>query len=314
MEVRLVFNRSKQVLKPIDGLGLLPAQLEAIQSVVPEHERHGIFLFGAPAGHGLTTTSYALIGRHDAYTCNVKTLEREIMARCEGVDQVEFDPSNPDIDFATNLQSIIRRDPDVVLISELSEAETAKTAAEPGMEGPLIYIPQRLPTVNDQIRHWAKHVGDLKTAVKALRVVMNQRLVRQVCPNCRQPFEPSAEQLRKMNLPSDKVKQLYQASGKIQLKNKIDTCPVCGGTGYFAQIGVFQVLVVTDAIRRLLLGGDLKGALAESRRNKMMYLQEAAVRKVVDGETTIEEVARVTASSSNSKGAPTATPNPAAAT
>jgi hypothetical protein len=201
-----------------------------------------------------------------------------------------------------------------VLISELSESETAKTAAVPGMEGPLIYIPQRLPTVNDQIRHWAKHVGDLKTAVKSLRIVMNQRLVRQVCPNCRQPFEPSAEQLRKMNLPSGKVKQLYQASGKIQLKNKIDTCPVCGGTGYFAQVGVFQVMVVTDAIRRLLLGGDLKGALAESRRDKMMYLQEAAVRKVVDGETTIEEVGRVTASSSNSKGAPKATPNPAAAT
>jgi len=314
MEVRLVFNRTKQVSKPIDGLGLLPAQLEAIKTVIPDHERHGIFLFGATAGQGLTTTGYSLIGRHDAYTSNVKTLEREIIARREGVDQVEFDPSNPDIDFATNLQSIIRRDPDIVLISELTEKQTARTAADPGIEGPLIYIPQRLPTINDQIRHWAKLVGDLKRAVKSLRIVMNQRLVRQVCPNCRQPFEPSAQQLRKMNLPPDKVKQLYQASGKVQLKNKIETCPVCAGTGYFSQIGVFQVMVVTDAVRRLLLAGDLKGALAEARRNKMMYLQEAAVRKVVDGETTIEEVARVTASSSNSKGAPKPTPNPAATT
>ncbi len=314
MEVRLVFDRTKQVLKPIDGLGLLPVQLEAIQTVIPEHDRHGIFLFGAPAGHGLTTTGYSLIGRHDAYTSNVKTLEREIMARREGVDQLEYDSSNPDVDFATNLQSIIRRDPDIVLISELTEAETARTAAEPGKDGPLMYIPQRLSAVNDQIRHWAKLVGDLKTAVKSLRVVMNQRLVRQVCPNCRQPFEPSAEQLRKMNVPAGKVKELYQANGKVQVKNKIETCPVCGGTGYFAQIGVFQVLIVTDTIRRLLLGGDLKGALAEGRRDKMMYLQEAAVRKVVDGETTIDEVARVTASPSNSKGTPRPTPNPAAAT
>ena len=314
MEVRLIFNRTKQVLKPIDGLGLLPSQLEAIQNVVPEHEQQGVVLFGAPAGHGLTTTGYSLIGRHDAYTANVKTLEREVMARREGVDQVQFDPSNPDIDFATALQSIIRRDPDVVLVSELTEAPTARTAAEPGPQGPLIYVPQRLGTVNDQIRHWAKLVGDLKTAVKTLRIVMNQRLVRQVCPNCRQHFEPSAEQLRKMNLPPGKVRQLYQASGKVQMKNKIEPCPVCGGTGFFSQIGVFQVMVITDAVRRLLLGGDLKGALAEARRDKMMFLQEAAVRKVVDGETTIEEVARVTAPSRNSKGARKPTPNPAPAT
>ncbi len=315
LEMRLIFNRSTQVLKPIDGLGLLPAQLELLRSVEQYHDRHGIFLFGAPAGHGLTTTGYSLIGRHDAYTSNVKTLEHEIMGRLDGVDQVQFDPANPDVDFATSLQSIIRRDPDIVLIAEMNDAETAAVAVEPGMEGPLIYIPQRQPTVNDQIRHWAKLVGDVKTAVKALRVVMNQRLVRQVCPNCRQPYEPQPEQLRQMNLPPDKVKQFYEASGKIQVKNKIDNCPVCGGTGFFAQIGIFQVMIINDDIRRQLISGDLKGALAEARRNKMLFLQEVALRKVVEGETTIKEVARVTAPAPNSKGSAKKTKrDPAAAT
>ncbi|MEE8459067.1 MAG: ATPase, T2SS/T4P/T4SS family, partial [Phycisphaerales bacterium] len=229
----------------------------------------------------------------------------------DGVDHVQFDPSNPDIDYPTNLQSILRRDPDVVLVSELKDPRIAAIACEPGMQGPMIYVPQRQTTITDQIRQWAKLVGDVTTAVKSLRVVMNQRLVRQVCPNCRQAYEPSAEQLRKMGLPADKVEQLFQASGKIQVKNKIENCPVCGGTGYFAQVGIFQVMIVTDAIRRLLLGGDLKGALAEARRDKMLFQQETALRKVVEGTTTIDEVARVTAPPRTAKPAPKPRPNPA---
>jgi general secretion pathway protein E len=311
MELRLIFDRANRVLKPIDGLGLLPSQLEAVRAFEEPHERHGIFLFGAPVGHGLTTTGYALLGRHDAYTSNVKTLETEIKGELDGVDHVQYDASNPDVDYPTSLQSILRRDPDIVLISELNEAQIAAIACEPGMEGPMIYVPQRQTTINEQIRQWAKLVGDVKTAVKSLRVVMNQRLVRQVCPNCRQAYQPTAEQLRKMNLPPDKVEQLFQASGKIQVKNKIEDCPVCGGTGYFAQIGIFQVMIVTDAIRRLLMAGDLKGALAEARRDKMLFQQESALRRVVEGATTIDEVARVTAPPRTAKSAPKPKPNPA---
>jgi len=128
-----------------------------------------------------------------------------------------------------------------------------------------------------------------------LRAVINQRLVRTVCPNCRQAFTPSAEQLQKLGLPQDKVGQLYQASGKIQVKNKIETCPVCGGTGYLGRTGVFQTMILGDDTRRMIRSGDLKAAMAEARRNKMVYHQEAALRKVVDGETTIEEIVRVMA-------------------
>ena len=311
MELRLIFDRSKRVLKPIDGVGLLPSQLEAVRVFEEPHERHGIFLFGAPVGHGLTTTGYALLGRHDAYTSNVKTLEMEIKAELDGVDHVQFDPSNPDIDYLTNLQSILRRDPDIVLISELKDPRIAAIACEPGMQGPMIYVPQRQASITDQIRQWAKLVGDVKSAVKSLRVVMNQRLIRQVCPNCRQAYTPTAEQLRKMNLSADKVEQLFQSSGKVQVKNKIENCPVCGGTGYFAQIGIFQVMIVTDDIRRLLMSGDLKGALAEARRNKMLFQQETALRRVVEGATTIDEVARVTAPPRTAKPAPKPKPKPA---
>jgi type II secretory ATPase GspE/PulE/Tfp pilus assembly ATPase PilB-like protein len=317
-EMRLLFNRAKQVMRPIDNLGLLPAQLEAVRTFEQSPERHGVFLFGAPGGHGLTTTGYSLIGRHDAYTSNVKTLEREVQARHDGVDHVQWDPANPDVDYATHLQSILRRDPDVVLIADLTEPETARTASEPGMEGPLLYIPQRAASIADQVRDWVKLVGDVKRATKALRVVMNQRLLRTLCPNCRQPYEPSAEQLRRLNLPADRVKQLFQANGKVEVKNKIEACPVCVGSGYFGQVGVFQIMIVSEEIRSRLAAGDLKGALAEARRNKMIYLQEAAMCKVVEGVTTIDEVVRVLAPPRPADGpkraAPDAAPDAAPAT
>ena len=240
------------------------------------------------------------MGRHDAYTSNIKTLEGEVLSRIDGVDHLQWDPTNPDVDFATNLQSILRRDPDVVLVGRVTETKAAWVAAEAGMQGPLIYITQQSSTIAGQLREWVRLVGDLKLATASMRVVTNQRLLRTLCPNCRQAYQPTRERLKKMNLPADRIKQLYQASGKVQDKNKIEDCPVCGGSGYLGQTGAFEVMSLDDDARRHLVGGDLKSALAHARRNKMIYLQEAALSKVVSGQTTIEEVVRVTASARGS--------------
>jgi general secretion pathway protein E len=295
--MQIEIDRAKRLSKPFDSLGLLAAQIEALRTLEEPHDRHGIILVGAPSGHGLTTSGYSFVSRHDAYTSNVKTLEREVQIEIEGVDQMEWDAANPDVDYATALQSILRRDPDIVLVDLVKDADTARVVADPGMQGPLIYVPQALPSIADQVRQWVKQVGDVKKAVRPLRAVTNQRLLRSLCPNCRQAFQPSSDQLRKLNLSPGKVKQLYRASGKVQIKNKIDNCPVCGGSGYLGQTAAFEVMMVDDEARKILASGDLKAALAHARRNKMIYLQEAALSKVVNGETTIEEVIRVTAPS-----------------
>jgi general secretion pathway protein E len=292
---KIEFNRAQTHIKPFDALGLLPQQLEALRVFEQPHERHGVILLGAPAGHGLATTAYSFIARHDAYTSNIKTLERDIELLLDGVDQTKFDPNNPAVDYATNLQSILRRDPDIVLITDAKDSETAVVAADPGLKGPLIYVPQALPAIADQLRDWLGRVGDPKQATKGLRAVVNQRLLRTLCPSCRQAFQPTVEQLKKLNLPANKIQQLYRASGKVQVKNKIENCPICGGTGYLGQTAAFEVMIIDDEVRKLLSSGDLKGARAHARRNKMIYLQEAAMRKAVDGMTSIEEVIRVTA-------------------
>jgi len=306
--LRVDFDRSKRMHKPFDAIGLLAQQLESLRVLAEPHERHGIILLGAPPGHGLTTTAYSFLSRHDAYTSNVKSLEREIMVQLLGVDQVQWDPHNPDIDYATNLQSILRRDPDVVLTGEIRDNETARVIIEPGMKGPLIYIQQPLPTIVDQIRDWVKKVGDVRDATKALRAVTNQRLLRSLCPNCRQAYQPSPEQLKKLNLPAKKVSQLYRAGGKVQVKNKIENCPVCGGTGYLGQTAAFEVMIVDDEARKLLAGGDLKAALGHARRNNMYYLQEAALAKVISGETDLDEVVRVTSPARAAEGGSAAPP------
>jgi len=283
---------------------LLSQQLEQLRAFEQMHERHGVILIGAPPGHGLSTTAYSFLSRHDAYTSNVKSLEREVLVQLLGVDQVQWDPSNPDIDYATNLQSILRRDPDIVLADEVRDTETARVIVEPGMKGPLIYIQQPLPTVTDQIRDWVKKVGDVKDAVRALRAVTNQRLLRTLCPNCRQAYTPTPEQIKKLNLPAKKVSQLYRASGKVQVKNKIENCKVCGGTGYLGQTAAFEVMIVDDEGRKLLGTGDLKAALAHARRNNMFYIQEAALAKVISGETDLDEVVRVTSPAAQKPNAP----------
>ncbi len=296
---RIDFDIAKQLSKPFDGIGLLPSQLESLQAFEPQHDRHGIVLIGAPKGQGLTTTAYSLLNRHDAYTANIKTLERDVLLEIEGVDQVKWDASDPNVDFATNLQSMLRRDPDIVLVDVIQDADTAPVAAEPGMDGPLIYIQQRQSNIVDQIREWVKLVGDsnLKKATGPLRAVMNQRLIRALCPNCRQAYQPTPEQVKQLNLPAAKVTQLYRHSGKVQEKNRIENCPVCGGSGYLGQTGIFEVMIIDSEAKKLLAKGDLKAALAHARRNKMIYLQEAALSKVVSGETSIDEVLRVTAPS-----------------
>jgi general secretion pathway protein E len=298
------FDRATRLHRAFDGLGLLAPQLEALQFFEPKHERHGIILLGAPPGQGLTTTAYAMISRHDAYTSNIKSLEREVSVRLEGVDQVQWDPTNPDIDYATNLQSILRRDPDVVLTSDVRDNETARVAADPGMQGPLIYVQQPLPTIVDQIRDWVKRVGDVKEATRALRAVTNQRLLRSLCPNCRQAYTPTPEQIKKLNLPARKVSQLYRAGGKVQVKNKIEDCPVCQGTGYLGQTAAFEVFIIDDEARKMLASSDLKAALAHARRKNMIYMQEAALAKVVAGETTIEEVVRAISATAPAAAAP----------
>ena len=296
--MRLDFDVAARLLRSFDTLGFLPDQLELLGQFEESQDRHGVILLGAPAGQGLSTTGYSAIARHDAYTTNIKTVEREILALLDGMDQAQWDPTNPEVDFATQLQSVLRRDPDIVLAADIQQTETARVVCEPGIKGPLIYVTMNASSVGTHVRDWVKLVGDVEMAVKPLRAVVNERLVRLLCPNCKQPYQP--RQGGRLRLPEG-VTELFRPGGKVQVKNKIEMCPICNGSGYLGQTGVFEVMIIDRAARDLLKGGDLKGALAHCRREKMVLLQEAALHKVISGETSMEEVARITGGAAGGK-------------
>jgi type II secretory ATPase GspE/PulE/Tfp pilus assembly ATPase PilB-like protein len=292
--VRIDFDRASRFGKSIDTLGLAPAQLDALRVFEKPERRKGVILVTTPAGQGLTTLAYALIGRHDAYTSNVKTLEREVQFRVEGVDHKKFEPEAGVEDFGAMLTKIIRRDPDVVLCGDISEPGSAKAAALMGMESPLVYVLVPADSMATAIAMWMQSVGDPKMATRCLSGVVHQRVMRTLCPNCKSPFTPAPEQAKKLGIAAGKEVQLFRPSGKVQVKNRIEDCPVCQGTSYFGQTGVFEVMSLDDEGRRLLSENDFRTAYARAvREQKMMQLQEAALLKVRTGDTSLEEVQRI---------------------
>ncbi len=312
--LRIDFDRVKSLQVPFDNLGLVGPQLEALKVYAEPAKRHGVVLLSAPSGQGLTTMAYGLLARHDAYTCNIKTLEKLVEAQLEGVDHSQFNPANPTVDFATNLQSILRRDPDVVYCSDVSDANAGRIAAGPGISGPLVYVGMPSDSIPIALAEWLRAVGDVKSATRCLVAVVHQRLIRKVCEACRQPLQPTPELLKRLGVPQGKTVNLFRQNGKVQVKNRIEDCPVCQGTGYFGLTGCFEVLIVDEQVREALAMNDVKNAyLAARRAGKLITVQEAAMTKVRDGVTTVDEVARVFPAAKPAPAKPAAAPGGASA-
>jgi type II secretory ATPase GspE/PulE/Tfp pilus assembly ATPase PilB-like protein len=132
--------------------------------------------------------------------------------------------------------------------------------------------------------------------------------VRTLCPNCKQPAQTPPEQLRKLGIPEKAAANIHQAAGKVQVRNRIEDCPVCQGSGYLGQSAVFEIMPIGEEVREKLIAGDLAGAVAEAKRLKMVPIQQAALAKVVTGQTSLEEFVRVFAARPAAS-----TPRPAAA-
>ncbi len=274
-----------------EQIGMFPRQLETLEEMT--RDQHGVVLVAAGPNQGRTTTLYALIRRHDAFTNNVRTLELEQLAQIDGVGHMEFKPTG-DSEYAIQIRSMLRRDPHILVSMEIPDERTAKEIAAPGLKGPLIYASLVAEGGMEALAAWARMVGDLETAAAPLRGVVAEKLLRTLCPNCRVPYRPAPEQLKRLNLQPDQVKQLYKASGKIMERNREETCPNCGGLGYLGQTGAFEIYSFDDEARKLIAKGDLNSLKTHLRRQKYMSIQEAALRKALEGVTSIEEVMRVT--------------------
>jgi len=283
--VMRILDNSAGITK-LEDLGMRTKLVEQVRSLVTQP--HGMFLVCGPTGSGKSTTLYAALREIDRYQRNIITVEDPIEYHIDNVTQMEVNTKSGQT-FATSLRSILRQDPDVIMIGEIRDQETASIACQAANTGHMVFS-----TV---------HSNDAVTALfrlldlgvepfmiaSALSGVLGQRLVRLLCEVCKEPYKPKPEFLKKANLPADKVDVFYRRP-----ENPEQVCPQCGGTGYFGRAGIFELLAVTEPIREMLRENpSLTKIKAEARRGGMIYLQEDGLRQVIQGRTSIEELLRV---------------------
>lgn len=308
----MLIDPEKAVVRGAGEMGLLDTQKADFETFTKSSG--GIILLASPPDGGRTTTFYTIIRMHDAYTSNVQTLEMDPQAPLEGVKQNKFDQYAEGPEYSTTVRSLLRRDPDVLGVAEVPDANTAKEAAKADLERARIYVCVKADNALQALQGWTKLVGEQDLAAKGLRVVVAQKLLRKLCNNCKAEYAPTPDMLKKLGLPEGGVKKLYKKGGQVMVKDKVQTCPACDGGGYFGQEGIFEVITLTDGDRQMIKAADWNGLKLELRKRKVPTLQQAALRKAVDGITSVEEVIRVTTEAAPAAAAPAAAPAaPAAA-
>jgi type II secretory ATPase GspE/PulE/Tfp pilus assembly ATPase PilB-like protein len=271
----------------------------------------GVVLVSAPADMGRTTSFYSILKMHDAYTHNVQTVEMEPQDALEGIRQNKFEAAGEGPEYSTFVRSILRRDPDVVGVAEMPDENTAREIARLEIDRTRVYLSLRTDSALLAIQAWVKAVGDPELAAKVLHGSIAQKLLRKLCVNCRVAYQPSPDMLKKLGVPSDKPRQLFKKGGQVLIKNKPEVCPVCRGIGYVGQEGIFEVYSVGKAEVEMVKSGNWSGLRAELRKRKLPTIQEAALKKVLDGLTSVEELLRVTAEGSGGGGGGGAPAKPA---
>ncbi len=282
---------------PLEQLGLMPPQLKKLKELLGTVG--GVTLVSAPPGQGTTTTLYSVLSEHDPYTSSVVTLEDEITWELEGVHHNKIDETISPEKFNEKLQAVFRADPQVLYLTRFADKRSPAHVARGALEA-RVYFPLEADDTFAAVKQWVKAVGDRKLAAQSLTAVVAQRLIRRLCHTCRTPFTPDPAALKKFNLPS-KVDKLYHASGQVMVKDKPQPCPDCMGLGYRGRTGVFEVMILDDKAREYIAAGADDKLRAHLRRQKMLWLQETALAKVVEGVTDIKEVTRALAKKSSSR-------------
>ena len=291
--LRLRLHSAATLLR-VQELGLAEARLEQLNKILKEDT--GLILVSAPPQNGLTTTQYAILRSHDAYMQNVHTLERRVLMSLDNITQQVYDGNNPTVSYGRMLQTVVRREPDVVMVGECEDRETAMVAARGVLEDRKIYVGMRAKDCFDALSKYLAMLDDNQAASETLRAVVGQRLIRILCTECREAFRPDPNTLKKLNLPADKIERFYRPPSEplVDKKGRPLVCTSCQNTGYVGRTGMFELMVVDDALRGLIAeGAPINRIKSQCRKNRMHYLQEEGLLKVIDGTTSLNEILRV---------------------
>jgi general secretion pathway protein E len=262
-------------------LGMDEATLAHMDRLI--REPHGIVLVTGPTGSGKTTTLYAALSRLDAAALNIMTVEDPIEYDLDGISQTQINP-RIDMSFARALRTILRQDPDVVMIGEIRDLETAQIAVQASLTGHLVFATLHTNDAVSAVTRLVDMGVEPFLLASSLIGVGAQRLVRCLCPECRKPFVPDAAQISALGcIPADGT--LYSAQG----------CTACNHTGYRGRTGIYELLTVDDDLRRMVHDRSSEQMLrAHVLSRGMRSLRDDGMRLAARGVISLEEVVRVT--------------------
>jgi type IV pilus assembly protein PilB len=273
----------EQALRTLDELGL---DGEARQRFEHSFRRpYGAVFVTGPTGSGKSTTLYATLQELNAVERNVITIEDPVEYRLSGINQLNVN-RKAGLDFATGLRSILRADPDVIMVGEVRDGETARIAIEAALTGHMVLTTLHTNDAPGAVARLAKMGIESFLTASAVECVVAQRLARQLCTYCKQRTMIPREALLEAGFRIGADLEAYEPAG----------CPRCNHTGYRARIGLFSVMPMTDEIKELTVAGAPEAEIAATARGQgMLTLREHGLQKVRDGITSIAEVARISA-------------------
>lgn len=290
LEMMIDIDPDQRPRLSLDQLGLLQLQKSQIEAITSR--KKGVVLAACPPGHGCTTLLYSLLARYDPYTTNIITIEQQPSYEIEGVNQQQIDIGASAEQLSKRVAELLRHDPQVLMAWHLIDGRVARMLAETSRNAP-VYAGQLQEDTFTGLREWVRLIGDRQAAADALTGVIAGRLLRKLCTTCRVPYTPDPDMLRKLSLSPDRVTRLYKQSGKIRKGHRSKVCPDCMGLGYRGRVGVFEVMSVDDQARRLIVEDNADALRGHLRKQKTLWLQEAAMAKVLEGTTAISEITRV---------------------
>ncbi|QWK22798.1 type IV pilus assembly ATPase PilB [Thermus antranikianii] len=264
----------------IEGLGFAPGVFERFQEVISKP--YGIFLITGPTGSGKSFTTFSILKRIATPDKNTQTIEDPVEYEIPGINQTQVNPQ-AGLTFARALRAFLRQDPDIIMVGEIRDSETAKIATEAALTGHLVIATLHTNDAAQAITRLDEMGVEPFNISAALIGVLSQRLVRRICDHCKVEVKPDPEVLRRLGLSEEEIQgaKLYKGMG----------CERCGGTGYKGRYAIHELLVVDDEIRHAIVAGKSATEIKEIARKKgMKTLREDGIYKALQGITTLEEV------------------------
>lgn len=278
--IRLLTSSSELI--DLDAQGFSPGQTDQFEEMISHP--WGMILATGPTGSGKTTTLYSALSKINSIEKNIITIEDPVEIRLPLIRQIEVSPQ-VGLNFANGLRSIVRQDPDIIMVGEIRDPETAAIAVQAALTGHMVFSTLHTNDAAGAITRMVDMGIEPFLLSGSLTGVVAQRLVRRICPQCKEEYKPGGDILASLGIKDGREYIFYRSAG----------CSFCKGTGYRGRIGIFELLRVTDSIKEAIIRRESSSAIKRmAAEDGMQELKEDGLAKALQGITTIDEVARVT--------------------